>query len=347
MNLESYLSNPKTEARFSRKQNGKIKCLTCNHGCSLKEEQLGFCKTRKVINGKLISLNYGNISSISLNPIEKKPLYHFQPGTYATTIGSWSCNFACPWCQNYSITKKEPDISVNFDFLPPKILAKMINKNPNSSGISFSFNEPTLMVEYALDVMKTLSKVNPKKHSGFVTNGYMTNEVLRELINAGLSAVTVSLKGGKEQMKKYCRANVDFIFENIATAFEKGVHIEIVVLIIPTVSDSNEFFEKLSKRIINDYSEDIPLHFNAYYPAYKFHLPRTEISTLEKAREIAMNTGLNYVYIGNILGHQALNTYCPNCQQIVIARSQSRFIENRLNENNSCKNCGYKIPIVN
>ncbi|NHJ49473.1 MAG: AmmeMemoRadiSam system radical SAM enzyme [Asgard group archaeon] len=343
---DDYLSNPKIAARFYKKLNNKTKCLTCHQGCSLGEGQIGYCKTRKVINDKLISLNYGNISSISLNPIEKKPLYHFYPGTYATTIGSWSCNFACPWCQNYSITKKEPDFSKESDFLSPEDLVKIITQNPNSKGISFSFNEPTLIAEYALDVMKILSKANPSLHSGFVTNGYMTNEVLIELINTGLSAMTISLKGGKEMMKKYCRANIDYIYENIATAYEKGIHIEIVVLVIPTVSDSIEFFEEISRRIVNDYSKDIPLHFNAYYPAYKFHKPRTEISTLEKAREIAMNAGLNYVYIGNILGHKALNTYCPNCQEIVISRSQSRFIENRLTENNCCKNCGYEIFVI-
>ena len=178
------------------------------------------------------------------------------------------------------------------------------------------------------------------------TNGYMTNEVLTELINVGLSAITISLKGGKEMMKKYCHANVEYIYDNIDTAFEKGIHIEIVVLVIPTVSDSIEFFEEISKRIVKDYSEDIPLHFNAYYPAYKFHKPRTEVITLEKAREIAMNNGLNYVYIGNILGHKALNTYCPNCKDIVIARTQSRFIENRLDNKKCCnKRCKRNISL--
>jgi pyruvate formate lyase activating enzyme len=341
-----YLSNPKTAARFFKKQNSKIKCLTCHQGCSISEGQTGFCKTRKVINDKLISLNYGNISSISLNPIEKKPLYHFHPGSFATTIGSWSCNLDCPWCQNYSITKKKPDVSKEIDFLSAEDLVKSINKNPNSSGVSFSFNEPTLIAEYALDVMNIISEVNPKLHSGFVTNGYMTNQVLIELIKAGLSAMTISFKGGKEMMKKYCYANVDFIFDNITTAFEKGVHIELVVLVIPTVSDSIEFFDEISSRIVNDYSENIPLHFNAYYPAYKFHKPRTDISTLEKTREIALKNGLNYVYIGNILGHKALNTFCPKCQEIVIARSQSRFIENMLTDDNCCKKCGYEIPII-
>jgi pyruvate formate lyase activating enzyme len=345
--MDSYLSNHRTAARFFERQNSKIKCKTCHQGCLISEGQLGFCKTRKVINGKLVSLNYGNISSISLNPIEKKPLYHFYPGTYATTIGSWSCNFDCPWCQNYGITKKKPTFSKLSDFISPEELVKKITQNLNSKGVSFSFNEPTLMTEYALDVMKILSKVKPKLHSGFVTNGYMTTDVLNDLIKAGLSTMTVSFKGGKEMMQKYCRANVDHVFKNINTAFKKRVHLEIVVLVIPTVSDSVEFFEEISKKIVNDYSEDIPLHFNAYYPAFKFHKPRTDISTLEKAREIAMQAGLNYVYIGNILGHKALNTFCPSCQEIVIARSQSRFIENKLTDNKKCKNCGYEIPIIN
>ncbi len=327
--------------------NNKIKCLVCRHGCILADGKMGICNTREVINGELVSYNYGNVSSISLNPIEKKPLYHFHPGSYATTIGSWSCNFSCPWCQNYSLTKVGPKKYDEKHFLSPENLVDIISQNSKSSGVSFSFNEPTLMVEYAIDVLKSLSKANPKLYSGFVTNGYMSEEVLKDLINNGLSSMTVSLKGGKENMKMNCNANSDYVFENIALAFEKDIHLEIVILVIPTISDSDEYFNKVSQKIVKNFSPDIPLHFNAYYPAHKFHLPRTDISVLEKARIIAMKNGLNYVYIGNILGHQALNTYCPNCQEIVIARSQSRFIDSKMNEKNECPKCSYKISIIN
>lgn len=347
MNVDNPLENQPYVTQYSKKTDNKIKCLVCRHSCTLAEGKLGICNTREVVNGELISYNYGNVSSISLNPIEKKPLYHFHPGSYATTIGSWSCNFSCPWCQNYPLTKVEPKKYDEKHFLSPEKLVEIISQNPKSSGISFSFNEPTLMAEYALDVMKSLSKTNPKLYSGFVTNGYMSEEILKDLIKNGLSSMTVSLKGGKENMKMNCNANSDYIFENIALAFEKGVHLEVVVLVIPTISDSDEYFHQISQKIANDFSADIPLHFNAYYPAYKFHLPRTDIGILEKARTIAMKNGLNYVYIGNILGHSALNTFCPECQQIVIARSQSRFIESVLVNNTDCLECGYKIKIIN
>ncbi len=308
---------------------------------------MGICNTREVVNGELISHNYGMVSSISMNPIEKKPLYHFHPGSYATTIGSWSCNFSCPWCQNYSLTKVEPKKYDEKHYLSPDKLVDIITQNPKSSGVSFSFNEPTLMAEYTIDVMKALLRANPRLYCGYVTNGYMTEEVLRDLIKNGLSSMTISLKGGKEIMKMYCNANTDYIFENIALALEKGIHLEIVVLVIPTISDSDEYFNEISQKIVQDFSPDIPLHFNAYYPAHKFHLPRTGIGILEKGRNIAMNNGLNYVYIGNILGHSALNTFCPECQQIVIVRSQSRFIESKLVNNTNCPECGYKIKNVN
>ncbi len=307
---------------------------------------MGICNTREVIKGNLISHNYGMVSSISLNPIEKKPLYHFHPGSYATTIGSWSCNFSCPWCQNYSLTKVEPKRFDKMHYLSPEKLVDIIAGNPKSSGISFSFNEPTLMAEYTVDVMKLLAKANPDLYSGYVTNGYMSEEVLTDLVRNGLNTLTISLKGGKENMKMYCNANTDHIFENIALAFEKDVFLEIVVLVIPTISDSTEYFDFISSKIVNNYSPDIPLHFNAYYPAHKFHLPRTDISILEKARTIAMENGLNYVYIGNILGHEALNTFCPECQELVIERSQSRFIKNNLDNNNRCPRCNYSIPII-
>ncbi|TET33008.1 MAG: AmmeMemoRadiSam system radical SAM enzyme, partial [Candidatus Heimdallarchaeota archaeon] len=325
MNVNNPLENQPYVTQYSKKINNKIKCLVCRHSCSLAEGKKGICNTREVVNGELISHNYGLVSSISLNPIEKKPLYHFHPGSYATTIGSWSCNFSCPWCQNYSLTKVEPKKYNEKHFLSPENLVDIITQSSKSSGISFSFNEPTLMAEYAIDTLKLLSKANPKLYSGFVTNGYMSEMVLKDLIKNGLSSMTVSLKGGKENMKMNCNANSDYIFENIALAFGKGVHLEIVVLVIPTISDSDEFFHQISQKIAYDFSADIPLHFNAYYPAHKFHLPRTDIGVLEKARTIAMKNGLNYVYIGNILGHSALNTYCPECQELVIARSQSRF----------------------
>ncbi|NHJ32841.1 MAG: AmmeMemoRadiSam system radical SAM enzyme [Asgard group archaeon] len=346
MNENDLLENQPYVTKYSKQVNDKIKCLICRHNCTLSEGKMGICKTREVVNGELISHNYGQVSSISLNPIEKKPLYHFHPGSYATTIGSWSCNFSCPWCQNYSLTKVEPKKFDETLYLYPEKLVEIIIQNSKSSGVSFSFNEPTLMAEYTIDVMKLLAKSNPAMYSGYVTNGYMSEEVLNDLIRHGLDTMTVSFKGGKENMKMYCNANTDYIFENISRAFEKDLHLEIVVLVIPTISDSDEYFDYISKKLVNDYSPDIPLHFNAYYPAHKFHLPRTDINILEKARTKAMENGLNYVYIGNILGHEALNTFCPECQELVIERSQSRFIKNNLDSNNSCPRCSYSIPIT-
>lgn len=326
-------------------ENGKIKCLTCRHSCILSEGQKGICETRQVRDGVLKTLNYGNISSISINPIEKKPFYHFFPGSYATTIGSWSCNLSCPWCQNYSISKKPPEQATRIQYLSPEDLAQSIVHDDRSSGVSFSFNEPTLMIDYALDVLQLLFTKKADLFSNFVTNGYMSLNVLQELIQANLSAMVVSIKGDKKNMQKWCNANLEFIFENINYGIKNGLHVEIVVLVIPSVSDSESYFDDLTQQIINDFGPNIPLHFNAYYPAYHFHKPRTSPKTLERAREIAMKNGLNFVYVGNLLGHPAIHTYCPTCSEKVMLRTQFGLKENKLIKDKYCPYCDTKIPI--
>ncbi len=345
--MNSQSLNDLTITRFQKRiSDQKIKCTTCRHGCILSDNSFGKCKTR--INSKynIRSLNYGNISSMSVNPIEKKPFYHFYPGTFATTVGSWSCNFTCPWCQNYTITKTFPTKKGIKEILSPEELYQSILKKPRSSGISFSFNEPTLLVDYAIDVLNILKKNNSNLYSNFVTNGYMSLDVLEELTTAKLSAMVVGIKGGKENMKKYCDANINHIFENISIALERKIHIEIVVLVITEISDSIDFFRFITKKIVEDCHEDVPIHFNAYYPAYNYHKPRTSLAILEKARSIAMEEGLRFVYIGNILGHPALNTYCPSCKEKVITRNQSRFVSNILTKNHCCPSCSEKIPII-
>jgi len=286
-------------------------------------------------------VNYGLVSSYSINPIEKKPLFHYYPGTYASTVGSYSCNFKCPWCQNWSISKVYPS-EVHFPrYLSPEELVKKTESDSKIDGISISFNEPTLSLEYALD---TFRLCNPETYRMFVTNGYMTTEALDLLIQAGMTGMSVTVKGDSNIVKKYCKTNVEKVWDNIKTAFNRGVHVEVICLIIPTVNDSGSFFSETAKKI-QDINDNIPLHFTRFFPDYQFtDVKPTPVSTLEKAHQIARQNGLKFVYLGNIFGHPLENSYCPNCQKLLIKRTGYRIKMLFDPQEAKCSSCNEVIP---
>ncbi len=325
-----------------------IRCKTCARQCSIKEGSLGFCKTRINQNG-LYCLTYGNISSISNNPIEKKPLYHFFPGTKALTIGTWGCNFTCPFCQNWQISKKVPsDITDQSPLSPAQFLSLL--KKYGSKGTSFSLNEPTLLLEYALDIINLTKPLG--YYQTYVTNMYMSEEALKLLIETGCDAFCVNLKGDSSFYQKFCQADPEIIWHNLQLAKELGAHIEVVTLIIPHENDSENILQQIAKKIFELLGEDTPWHCNQYYPAYKatsigLVSYRTPVEILEKAYKIGHDQGLKYVYIGNVHGHRLENTYCPDCETLLIQRTifgvEKMLLENR----NVCPSCGNKIPIIN
>jgi len=308
------------EALLQERINEKVRCLTCERYCQITEGQLGFCKTRKNIEGKLHTLVYGDISSLSVNPIEKKPFFHFWPGSLALTVGTWSCNFTCPWCQNNDISKR-PEMVGKGQWISPEDFIQLMKKY-NCKGTSISFNEPTLLFEYSLDVF-TLAK-KEGYYNTFVTNGYMTSQALKILIEKGLDAMNIDIKGNKEVVSKYCQADNEKVWQNARLAKENKVWIELTTLVIPGINDDEECLRGIARRIKNELGEDTPWHVTAYYPAYKFtsnpYVPATSVRTLEKARKIGKEEGLNYVYLGNLPGHPFENTYCPNCQELLIKR---------------------------
>ncbi|MFX1336365.1 MAG: AmmeMemoRadiSam system radical SAM enzyme [Promethearchaeota archaeon] len=327
---------------FTQKGHSKIQCETCWHHCLIPEGGYGRCQTRTNIEGTLYCINYGLISSFSINPIEKKPLFHYYPGSHASTIGSFSCNFSCPWCQNWRISKRYPFKMHSSDFRSPEELVKNTENNKKAQGISVSFNEPTLSLEYALDVFRLCK---PETYRMFVTNGYMTNPALKLLIEAGMSGMSITVKGSSKTVKKYCKAKVERVWNNIITAYREGVHIEIICLIIPTVNDSINFFKQVATRLVN-IDPNIPLHFTRFYPDYQFTEGNvTPLSTLEKAHQIAHAEGMNYVYLGNVPGHPLENTYCPKCQKLLIKRT-GYHIERKIDlQKHYCPSCSTKIPL--
>ncbi len=326
------------EAKYYSVSENKVLCETCEKKCVLKEGQKGVCRTRKNIGGKIYTIAYGDISSISLNTIEKKPFYHFYPGTYAMTVGTWGCNFLCPWCQNWEISKFPPKGEY---FISPEDFIN-ICLGYRAHGTSISFNEPTLLFEWSLDVFKIAKKYN--LYNTYVSNGYMTEKVFYTLIESGLDAINIDLKGDKKVYEKYCSADFEKVWRNIKIS-AKSIHTEIVSLCIKGVNDSIELFENLAKRMLDEIGDEIPWHITRYFPAYKFSNPKTDVEKMEEIIERLKELGIKYIYIGNVPYHRYNNTYCSSCNSLLIKRGIMEVLEFKLKDK-KCPYCGSRIKVI-
>jgi len=327
---------------YERLRADKVRCLTCERRCVIGPGQLGFCGTRKNVDGRLFTLVYGDISSLSANPIEKKPFFHFWPGSVALTAGTWSCNFTCPWCQNWEISKFKPDPRKACYISPERFVS--MAKSHGCQGTSISFNEPTLLLEWAIDVFRLARSEG--LYNNYVSNGYMTEQALRALAEAGMDAIKFDMKGGPSAYERYCSARADVVWRNIGLAKDLGLHVEVVTLVIPGVNDDEETIRWIASNLLKVAGEDTPLHFTRYYPAYKFSAPPTPVRTLEWAHKLARSEGLNFVYIGNVPGHPLENTYCPECGELLIERYGFSILRYKITPDGKCPRCGREIPIV-
>ena len=330
---------------------GKARCLTCERRCLLPPGGLGWCRTRRNLDGKIHTLTWGLISSISANPIEKKPLFHFYPGSVALTAGSWSCNFACPWCQNWEISKAEPPPpdDPRYRLITPEEFVELAER-AGCQGTSISFNEPTLLLEWSVEVFRLARKRG--LYNTFVTNGYMTEAALELLIEAGLDAANVDIKGDGEAVRSYCQADVEPVWRNCRLLKERGVHLEVTTLVIPGVNDDERVLRSLAERIRGELGRETPWHLTAYFPAYRFGAPPTPTATLERAWALGKAAGLEFVYLGNVPGHRLENTYCPGCGALLIERRGLSIGKMRLTGAETdtggrgrCPDCGREIPI--
>lgn len=329
------------EAMLQVPINGKVQCLVCERRCLLVEGGKGWCRTRTNYEGKLYTLIYGAVSSLSANPIEKKPLYHFYPGSRALTAGSWSCNFGCPWCQNWDISKTAPPPHSQI-MSPEDFIRETLRQG--CQGTSISFNEPTLSLEWSLDVFGLAREKG--LYNTFVTNGYMTEEALALLAEAGLNAMNVDIKGEAPTIRKHCKGiEVEQVWARCQQALELDLHLEITTLVIPSVNDGDECLSNIASRIATELGVEVPWHVSGYFPAYHFTAPPTSINTLERACDIGRGAGLQYVYIGNMPGHPGDNTHCPNCGEAIILRQGFSVLEYHL-LGGVCKYCETTIPGV-
>ncbi len=330
------------EAILQRTEEGAVRCLTCAHRCLLRENKMGVCNTRVNVDGHVKTLVYGNVSSINNNPVEKKPFFHFAPGTMALTVGSWGCNASCLFCQNFDISKQRPTPELT-RYVSPERFIKMA-QNEGSKGVSISFSEAaTLMLEWNLEVFKLAKKRG--LYNTIVTNGYMTTEALDLMVDAGLDAANVDIKGCEPQVREICGIALQPVFDNIMHMIERGVHVELTTLIVPKLSDDMQCIESLARWIVDSTGSKTPWHLNKYYPAYKYNEPETSLSLLKQARDLAKSMGLQFVYIGNVGIKGLEDTICPKCGTLCYERLRLSSKNIATNSNGTCGKCGYDLDI--
>ncbi len=330
--------------RYRKLGDGKIQCLSCAWKCVISEGSRGVCGTKVNVGGKLLDLVYGRVSSAAIDPIEKKPLYHFYPATPTLSVATIGCNFKCPWCQNWFIAHVDVDkYFKRLPYVPPEAVVETA-RELESPIISFTYNEPTIWFDYAMDVAKEAKKLGFK--IVFVTNGFFCDEFLDEAAKY-IDAANVDIKAfKKETYTKLVKGRLEPVLQAVEELKKKGVHIETTLLLIPTVNDDMEEVKALAKWQHDVLGPDTPLHISRFHPDYMFmDVPPTPLSTMEKAYKVAKEVGLRYVYLGNVPGHESENTYCPSCGKLVIGRFGFEVVEWNI-EDGRCKFCGEKIAVV-
>ncbi len=334
---------PLKEALYYEKLDNKlVQCHLCPRNCPIPAGKRGFCQVRENRDGTLYTLSYAKPVAMHIDPIEKKPLFHFLPSTTAFSLATAGCNLQCKFCQNWEISQRRPE-EVNYIYLEPKELIDKV-KASGSPTVAYTYSEPTIFYEYMLETAKLAKEQGIRNimHS----NGYINEKPLRELAKY-LDAANIDLKGfSDEYYQKLCSGTLEPVLKSLKILREEGVHIEITTLILPGFNDDENNIRKMCLWIKENLGPQTPLHFSRFFPMYKLlALNPTPVQTLEKARNIALECGLKYVYIGNVAGHPAENTYCPKCKKIVIERRGYFILQNNI-ENGRCKFCGEKIEGV-
>ena len=329
---------------YEKLASDKVRCTLCERKCEISPGSKGFCKTRMNIDGELYTLVYGDVSAVESRPIEIKPFFHYWPGSTALTFSTWSCNLNCIWCQNFHLSKLEPEPAKAI-YYPPEKMVELATFY-GDFGLCASFQEPTLLSEWAVPLFK-LGKEKGMKYCCYVSNGYMSLGVLEALHEAGMDGLKIDIKGNSETYEKYCGgADAEKIWRNAREAKKLGLHVEIVTLVVRDVNDDEETLGSIIERHLKEVGAENPLHFTRYFPAYKFHNPPTKVETLEKAYEMAKKAGVLYPYIGNVSGHKYENTYCPNCGERLVQRYSYYILQYKITKEKKCPRCGTQIPIT-
>ncbi len=328
-----------------------VKCKTCSHGCAIASGKRGICGVRENIGGKLYYLPYARAVAANIDPIEKKPLFHFMPGTRSFSISTVGCNFRCGNCQNWNISQfgKEPDVTREMieesgEKLPPEEVIRLAKEN-NCPSISYTYTEPTIFLEYALGTMKLARKAGLK--NVWVSNGFMSRETM-ELISPYLDAINIDIKSMDGKFyRENCGARLEPVLENCRRIVENKIWLEATTLIIPTLSDDERILRKIAQFIKNELGDFVPWHVSAFSGAISWklqHLPETPVEKIRRAYEIGKSTGLKHVYAGNAYNDDMENTFCPKCKKVAISRSGYNI--DKFYKNGKCAKCRERIDIV-
>jgi len=321
---------------WEKRTDGKIHCLLCPVSCIIAEGKVGVCMGRENQGGVLYATNYGKVVSIALDPIEKKPLYHFYPGTEILSTGPNGCNLKCGHCQNWSISQVESPT----EYVSPEKLVELALKY-NSIGIAYTYTEPLIWYEYIKDTAQIAKEKNLK--NVLVTNGYINEPPLLELLPL-IDAMNIDVKSMENDFyTKVCKGKVEPVLKTTELSIKKGVHVEITNLIMPTLNDSDEQIKKLVDWLAG-IDDKIPLHFSRYFPHYKTNLPPTPVATLERAFKIARQK-LKYVYVGNVYVEKTSDTLCPQCSNVLVKRD-GYFTRMVGIKDKKCSSCGREIDFI-
>ena len=349
------IASRKKEALLYIKQaKGLVRCQLCAHRCLIAPGKRGICSVRENQGGILYSLNYGLTIAANVDPIEKKPLFHFLPGTKSYSVAAAGCNFRCEFCQNWEISQitkprtesvrgKGPEGQIIGENLPPeKVVEEAINTGCQS--IAYTYTEPTIFFEYAHDIARLAKK--KKLANIFVTNGYQTPQTIK-IMKGLIDAANVDLKSFSEKFyQEVCGARLQPVLKSIKNIYKAGIHLEITTLVVPHQNDSEKELSQIAK-FIAKVSKNIPWHISRFHPEYKMiNIYPTSLETLEKAWKIGKKAGLNYVYLGNVITEKGENTYCPKCQTLNIKRFGYQTEILAVDKRGSCLQCGKSLNII-
>jgi pyruvate formate lyase activating enzyme len=329
---------------YEKRPNDKVLCTACARYCEIGKEQIGLCGVRGNVDGKLELFVYGKVIAGNVDPVEKKPVVHYMPGSKVFSIATTGCNWLCKYCQNYDISQRRK--VEGQDMTPQEVVQTALDYK--ADGIAYTYNQPSIFIEFARDCGVEARKKG--LYNAFVSNGYDTPETVK-MMGEFLDCITVDFKGSAEPefTKKYIGVpDPKPIFDTLIEIRDKtDIHVEITDLIVPKVGDSLEYAKKLCKFVYDEFGPEMPIHFLRFHPDYKMiEFEPTPVETLEKHHKIAKEAGLKYAYLGNVPRHHLEHTYCPECKNIAIKRFGFDIEEWNLDDKNQCKFCGNKIPIV-
>ncbi|MDO8136923.1 MAG: AmmeMemoRadiSam system radical SAM enzyme [Candidatus Brocadiales bacterium] len=334
---------PLHEAMYYKKlEDLRVECQLCPKQCRIADLERGYCGVRENRSGKYYTLVHSRVCALHIDPIEKKPFFHYLPGTPSLSLATAGCNVECKFCQNWQISQFRPE-QIESIKLSPKEVIKHAKEN-SCPSVAYTYTEPVIFYEFMYDIARVGKEEGVT--SVMVSNGYIKEEPLVELCRY-LDAVKIDLKAFTEKFyKEACSSELKPILETLLTLKKLGIWFELVVLIVPTLNDSEGEIKEMCAWVFKELGPDVPIHFSRFHPTYKIkNLPPTSVRTLEKARQIALDAGLHFAYVGNVPGHEGENTYCPGCKELVIKRVGFTILQNTV-RGGKCHHCQHPIAGV-